>query len=288
MAHRAVGGRCAEDMTQSKGREKVKELYENLKSGVSELVTSGKFHEYLKFQTRFHRYSFSNTMLIFLQMPEATRVAGIKTWNSMGRKVKKGEKGIKILAPLTRKVTDEDTGEEKWILNGFKTVTVFDVSQTEGKPLPELAPDLQGDTQNGRQLYEQLMLAADVPVKFGETGSAKGYYHPVKREIVLSDNYSGDELTAILLHEIVHSIVEKDPPKDKADRERAEIVAEGATYVVAQYFGMDTSSSSFGYVIGWAKGDIEKIIKLGSDIQKAAGELIRRVEDVGRKVGRVI
>jgi len=254
-----------------------------LKSGVSEIITSGKFHEFLKFQTRFHRYSFSNTMLIFMQKPEATRVAGIKTWNSMGRKVKKGEKGIRILAPLARKVENEDTGDEKWVLKGFRAVTVFDISQTEGEPLPELAPDLEGDTQNGRQLYNELMEAAPVPVKFGETGSAKGYYHPLNQEIVLSNNWSGDELTATLLHEVVHSIVEKDPPKDQADRERAEIIDEGATYVVAQYFDVDTSPSSFGYVAGWAKGDVEKVIKLGSDIQKAAGELIRLVEDVRDK-----
>jgi len=270
-------------MAKGKGREKVKALFENLKSGVAELITSGKFHEYLKFQSQFHRYSFSNTMLIFLQIPEATRVAGIKTWNSMGRKVKKGQKGIKIYAPLARKVENEETGDEEWILKGFKVVTVFDIVQTEGEPLPELAPDLEGDTQNGRQLYEQLMLAAPVPIRFGETGSAKGYYHPENREIVLNDKWSGDDLTSTLLHEVIHSIVEKEPPKDQADRQRAEIVAEGATYVVAQYFGLDTSLYSFGYVTGWAKGDVEKVIKLGNDIQKAAGELIRRVEDVRDK-----
>lgn len=271
-------------MRRNKGREKVKELYENLKAGVHDLISSGKFHEYLKFQARFHRYSFNNTMLIFMQNPEATRVAGIKTWNSMGRRVKKGEKGIKIFAPLTVKVENDDTGDEEWKVKGFKVVTVFDIAQTEGEPVPELARDLEGDTVHGRRLYNLLKQASPVPVQFGQTGPAKGYYHPVKREIVLSANQAGDELTSTLLHEVIHSIVEKEPPKDKADRERAEIVAEGATYVVAQYFGLDTACFSFGYVAVWAKGDSEKLIKLGSDIQKAAAELIRRVEGARKEM----
>ncbi|SFR11558.1 Antirestriction protein ArdC [Desulfoscipio geothermicus DSM 3669] len=261
----------------------VKELYENLKAGVNDLITSGKFHEYLKFQARFHRYSFSNSMLIFMQKPDATRVAGIKTWNSMGRRVKKGEKGIRIFAPLAVKVVNDDTGDEEWKIKGFKVVTVFDVAQTEGKPLPELARDLEGATVQGDRLYSLLKMASPVPIKFGQTGPAKGYYHPVKREIVLDAGQAGDDLTSTLLHEIIHAIVEKEPPKDEADRERAEIIAEGATYVVAKYFDLDTSCFSFGYVSAWAKGDNEKLIKLGNDIQKAAAELISRVEDAQKK-----
>lgn len=181
---------------------------------------------------------------------------------------------------------NRDTGDEEWVIKGFRVVTVFDISQTEGKPVPELAPDLKGDTCNGRRMYELLLDVSPVPVKFGDTGSAKGYYHLENREIVLNRNYSGDDLVATLLHEVIHAVVEEGKEKliGQEEHQKAEIVAEGATYVVGQYFGFDTSVSSFGYVAGWAQGDVDKVIQLGNEIQKTATELIRRIEEVRDRI----
>lgn len=262
---------------------KVREALESLRKGIQDVILSGKMQEVLEMQARFHNYSFGNVLLIYSQRPNATRVAGFQTWKKLGRWVKKGEKGIKILAPIFVKKMDEETGEEKSVLAGFKVVTVFDVSQTDGKPLPSLAEELQGSTRAGEELYSRLLDIAPVPVKFlplPDEG-AKGYYN--FKEIVVSSRLRGDARTKTLLHEIVHAFVEREPLKDEEDRARAEVVAESATYVVAQHFGLDTGSYSFGYVAAWGGQDPNVVLKMGEAIQKAAAVVIEALEKAGMK-----
>ncbi|MBE3573714.1 MAG: hypothetical protein IMW95_12350 [Moorella humiferrea] len=275
---------------QPMASEKVKQLYEQLKQGVQEVFTSGKLEEFFAFQAKFHRYSFANTVMIFSQCPHATMVAGYNRWKELGRYVKKGEKAIKIFAPLTFKEKDPETGEEtgETIVKGFKVVNVFDVSQTDGKPLPTLAEAEYGDTAAGRELFDRLVAVSPVPVFVGRIGGgAGGHYSNNEGRIVLSENLTGNKLTAVLIHEICHALAfrmgEQKRHKSRKDEEyvKGEIVAEGAAYVVGRYFGIDMPAS-FEYVAAWAK-DPDRVIKYGTAVQKVAARLIDLVEKAGKK-----
>ncbi|SFR12466.1 Antirestriction protein ArdC [Desulfoscipio geothermicus DSM 3669] len=257
-----------------------------MKEGVQEAFTSGRLKELARFWSMFHRYSFGNILLIWTQKPQASLVAGIKTWNKAGRRVKKGEKGIKILAPKTYKktVVDQETGveTEEVRLAGFQVVTVFDVTQTEGKPLP--IEKKLADTRVGQNLFKCAVDACPVPVVFDDiTGAAKGYYAPKERRIVLSSGLEGDEKVAVLLHEIAHHIAheigEQKLSKSRADEEyiKGEIVAEGAAFIACTYFGVDSGSLAFDYVASWA-GNPEKVIRWGEAVQKVAQGLIDLIE----------
>jgi antirestriction protein ArdC len=273
--------------------EKVKALYERLKAGVQQVIASGRLQELARFMAKFHRYSFGNALLILLQKPDATLVAGYKTWEKMGRHVKKGEKGIAIFAPRTykREIVDEETGEVMDIITGlagFKVVYVFDVSQTEGKPLPLPKEPELGDTAAGRDLYGRLLAVADelpVPVRTERIASgARGYYSPDKNEIVLSEGLHGDMRPKALLHELAHALafrLGEQRPTKRQDIEyvKGEIIAEGAAFIAAARFGLDLESVSFDYVAGWAE-DAEKVITWGEAVQKVARELIDRIEKV--------
>jgi len=276
---------------QTNKEEKVKELYSKLTEGVLNVIQSGRLAEMMKFWSRFHKYSFNNVLMIFFQHPEANLCAGYKTWEKCGRYVKKGEKGIAILAPniYHQEVIDEDSGEKSLItrLDGFRIVHVFDVSQTEGKPLP-VEENRLGDTLAGQELYDRLVeVAADIKVILTEdnTGSTKGYYNHGKNMIVLSNTLEGDEKAAVLLHELAHALAfrvgEQRQAKNKKDAEyiKGEIVAEGAAYMAANYFGLDTGECAFNYVAGWS-GDLEKVLAWGESVQKVAMELISLVEKV--------
>lgn len=272
--------------------EKVKELYGRLKQGVRDIFSNNRFMELLRLQARFHKYSFGNVLLIWTQRPDATMVAGFNTWKPMGRYVKKGEKGIKIFAPCPVKVKKKnpDTGEEiEDSFLRFKVATVFDVAQTEGKPLPEPEIPVMGDTSAGRKLYTRLVEASPVPVRFGECSpGVDGYYHIDDREIVLSPGLSGDKKAAVLLHEVAHALAfrlnEQQRHKTKGDQEyvKGEVVAEGAAFVAGAYFGMDIPAS-FDYVAGWSK-DPEAVVKWGQSVQKVAAALIDLVEKTEEKV----
>jgi len=271
--------------------EKVKELYSKLTEGVQNVIQSGKLAELMKFWSRFRKYSFNNTLMIFFQKPDATLCAGYKTWEKCGRKVKKGEKGIAIFAPRTyrQEVEDEETGENYLVtrLAGFRVVHVFDITQTDGKPLPGEETRL-GDTLAGQELYKRLVkVAADVKVNLveGDTGRSKGHYSHGKNMIVISSYLEGDEKAAVLLHELAHAMAfrlgEQRQAKSKKETEyiRGEVIAEGAAYMAASYFGLDTGDCAFDYVAGWS-GDVEKVLAWGDAVQKVAGELISLVEKV--------
>lgn len=277
-------------------RIKVKEYYEKLTKGVENLL-QGQLGDFLRFQAKFRRYSFSNILLIYMQKPEATRVAGIKTWNSLGRRIKKGEKGIAIFAPMIKKVkedaekdtieiSEEDLNrpEKTGRLFGFKAVYVFDVSQTEGDPLPE-APGF-GETivlsGNPGELFNHLLSVSPVSVFLkskDEMGRCMGFYSKKDNNIVLSDGLSPTDGTITLLHEIAHvfAVRAEEHTNSRADRPKAEVIAEGAAYIAACHFGLDSSSVSFSYVAEWGK-DIQKILAWGNAVQNTAGKLIDMIE----------
>lgn len=259
--------------------EKVKALTERLEKGVASVLSSETWAEVLRVQARFHKYSWNNILLIYLQRPDATKVAGYQTWKSLGRQVRKGEKGIKILAPITRKeVVNQETGEERQVLVGFKTVTVFDVAQTEGPELPtagRLVQDLYGNSDVAQRLYDALTEVITIPVTEDYDGSGYGCYHTVENRIRLAPGQSLDSKVATLVHEYVHSLAHHAGAK-RVPPDHREAVAEGASYVICSYMGLDTGSFSFGYVAAWAK-DLDVVRAVGEEIQRIAAEVIDKV-----------
>src|SRR5699024_7699222 len=210
-------------MKQQSRQAKVQQCMEELEKGIQDVIRSGKFREYLDFLATFHRYSFNNSLLIFLQKPDATLVKGFKQWKQHGRWVKKGEKGIRILAPIqinvTKKKRDsngnpilDEEGKpvtEKVKVQVYKTVAVFDVSETEGKEIPKVAEEIRGTSEEGEQLYQYLKEMIPIPVYEGDTGSANGYYDLKNDKIVVSDRNDRHHQLKTLLHEYVHYLLHR-------------------------------------------------------------------------------
>ncbi len=257
---------------------KVKDALQKIEEGVSGLLNSERWMEYLKFQAKFHRYSWANCIFIRAQFPEATYVAGIKTWNELGRYVKKGEKGIAILAPCFRKKeieTEEGEKEEIKVLSGFRIVHVFDISQTEGKPLPqaEIAKIIQGETH----LYSLLKQICPFRVEEKENlWGANGRFAGGVVQILAS--LPTAQKTKTLIHEWAHGILHGDFAA-KFEREQMELEAESVAFSVCHVLGLDTSEYTFGYLAEWAGEDAIKILKQSADrIQKATHQILSDVE----------
>jgi len=275
---------------------KVKEYQGKLIEGVKKVLESNGFREFLDFSSRFRGYSFGNTLLIWVQCPKASRVAGIKTWNSLGRRVKKGEKGIVIFAPVTKDVKKKQTetsadnsieeaqnpenkADTERTLIGFKAVRVWDVGQTEGKAMPELEigkPVMDGDAG---VLFKKIMRASPVDVDYEDiAGDTKGYYLPKEKKIFLSNAITREEQCKTLLHELAHHIVMSERNGFQLiDRSVHEAIAEGAAYVASAHFGLDASAYSFAYIASWTK-DLKKVFEAGKAIRKTAIRLIEMVE----------
>lgn len=267
---------------------KIKQAFDNIIKGVEQLKNSEEWKKYLDVQTKFYNYSFGNTILIMMQCPHATRVAGIKTWNSLGRWVKRGEKGIQILAPIIKtKIETTEDGEEKEVkyLAGFRPVYVFDVSQTEGKELPEITKDLKGNSQ--LKVYNRLKSIINIPIVEKELESnLKGYYDQSNNIIVLNSKADINQKVKTLLHEYAHSILHKDPIEYQQERGRCETEAESIAYIVANYFGFDTSQYSFGYITAWAGAKTEIVKKSLDVIQKTAQMIIEQIEQ-GKDIQKI-
>lgn len=260
-------GRGPESQPQS-------DLLQRLEGAVSAIQDSDSFRRWLDISARFHNYSLGNQLLIAMQRPDATYVAGFHAWLKLGRHVLKGEKGIKIMVPLATKVTN-DEGEEERRIVGFGTGHVFDVSQTDGEPLPTLeVPTLEGEA--GAELWDGLSRFAErdgVKVRVVQPGElppqTMGYYDPRTKEIVIGA-YDQRQRTKTLAHELGHHVAHFD------DRAENECVAEGIAYVVCAHFGIDTGERSFPYVASWARErDVLKSV-LGT-IQAASNTLIEGV-----------
>lgn len=280
--------------------DKTKELISKLESGIQDLYSSEKYINYLKTMSKFHNYSINNSLLIAIQNPTATNVAGFNTWkNIFKRTVNKGEKGIKILAPTPYKIKlekqkiDPETHKPMTDKSGnpitetvevikpcFKVVNVFDVLQTSGEPLPTLANELKADVENFENFYNSLKKVAPFPINEKViTSGANGYCDIVNKEIAIRTGMSEAQTIKTCTHEIAHSILHANYEEMDKDSHTREVEAESVAFVVSNYFGIETSDYSFGYIAGWSSDKELKELKSSLDtIQKTANKLITDIE----------
>lgn len=261
-----------------------------LSMGVRGLTESGKWQAYLDTQSKFHSYSFGNAVLIGIQNPDATRVAGYNKWKELGRQVRKGEHGASILAPITRTKKDESGDKEKdrKYVAGFTSATVFDVSQTDGEPLPEIAPRLTGVAPEG-QFQDLTSVAAGFGFRVEKrelTGGTNGYCSPSEKLIVVESRNDEVQQVKTLAHELGHALLHEEG--NDLPREHKEIEAESVAYVVSQALGINSGGYSFGYLTSWSRGDpeaVEKQLKSsGQRIQKASHQIIEQFGKVPANV----
>lgn len=278
----------------------VKELLKRLEDGVSAIQSSDEWRRLLKAQAKFHGYSLGNVLLVLSQFPNATKIAGFNSWRALSRSVKKGEHGIAILAPVfPRKGEEQHDLHHAHALSQepgqdaktgapvhFRVAHVFDITQTEGNPLPEHpAHELTGDSHQAKLLLGRLVLAAEqqrlriVYRDQSELRGAKGHYQRSTNTIVLAKGLATDQVCKTLVHELAHHVCEHGTPGIERDRSTEEAEAEGTAFVVCEHFGFDSSDYTFGYVADWSGEEGPKIVKrVGAAIQKAASTIIRLVE----------
>ena len=279
-------------------------IMQSLESGVEELFTSNRYQEFLKTMAKFHNYSFNNTMLIAMQRPDATLVTSYKNWQSMGRQVMKGEKGITIITPAPYKkmkekeVLDENqrpimgtdgkpkTEKVEVTVPLFKAVTVFDIAQTSGEPIQTLAPELlTAAVQDFDSFMQAIQKISPVPIRFDEIdGNANGYYHNADKEIVIKKGLSESQTLKTAIHETAHAkLHDKEIMESlgvEKDRLTKEVEAESVAYCVCSSFGLDTSDYSFPYIAGWSSSREMKEMKASMDvIRKTAGEMIDQLTE---------
>lgn len=263
----------------------INEITKQLETGVKEVYESGKYKAYLDFMSKFYNYSFNNTVLIFMQKPDASLVAGYKAWQQkFKRQVRKGEKGLTILAPCPHKMKKEVEDEngkkvEKEITwTTYRAVSVFDISQTDGEEVPKLASELTAGVENFTELFDKLASLSPVPVGFEEikTG-AKGYFNTVEKRIAIKEGMAEQQTIKTLIHEIGHAILhDRETGEEKeADERTREVQAESIAYVVCSSLGLDTSDYSFGYVASWSGGkEVKELTASMEVIKKTAGQII--------------
>lgn len=273
-------------MKHSKSKEnKTKEVFEKVVNSVQTIIDNGEYEKFLKFQNSFRGYSFNNLVLIFSQFPNATHVAGKSKWLKLKRELIIDAKKIWIVAPIPRqydkkvkKIEDGKEIEEIETIkyNDYRYVYVYDISQTVGEEIP-----LESHNINNNQMikfFEKLKKFSKIPVYEKELfGGLDGYYSSVKEEIVLNKTLSTDDKVAVLLHELAHGLY--DDFDYKTNRNLSEIFVESIAYLVADYFGLDTSRCSFNYITQWAKGDPKVVIDLGSKVKKCANQFIQEIEN---------
>ncbi len=292
--------------------ERVAELTERLENGVKEMYSSGKYEQYITSMAKFHQYSYRNALLILFQCPHASQVAGFGTWKELGRQVKKGEKGIQILAPCNfQRVVERDkidpktgrtlygpdgkplTEKEYTAPNRFRIAHVFDLSQTEGRELlPVAPPALTGDVEDYTGIYDRLAAISPLPVVQEDfQQSAYGYASLAENKVVVKPGLSQVQTIKTLVHEIAHAkrhqpgaFLEEQTP---AQKRQNEIEAESIAYVVCQHFGIDTSDYSLAYIAQWSKDEELTVLKASLDaIHSTAGEIIDAISPPPPKLER--
>ena len=304
-------------MAEKDRNQRMKEITERLEQGVKEIFTSVMYMEYLKTMSQFHSYSFNNTLLIYLQKPDATLVAGYQAWQKkFHRQVRRGEKGIQIIAPAPIREKEEvekidpatlepvlkpdgtpEMEEVEYTIPRFRITTVFDVSQTDGDPLPELAtPELMGSVENYEIFMQAIRDISPAPIRFDEIESgAKGFYSSIDKEIVIQNGMSESQTMKTGIHEVTHAklhdrdIVEE--LEEKKDQLTREVEAESVAYTVCQYFGLDTSEYSFPYIAGWSSDRNMKELRSSMDtIRRVSGEfigqMVERMQEIRREAQR--
>ena len=295
-------------LTADKPAEKLKEITDRLEQGITELFDSERYKEYLQVMSKFHNYSFNNTLLIAMQKPDASLIAGFNAWkNNFGRNVMRGEKGIRILAPSPYKIRQEvekkDPQTGKTVIGGdgkpvtetkeiqipaYRVVAVFDVSQTEGRELPSIsANELTGDVEQYEDFFAALEKTSPVPMGFEKIeGTAHGYYHLEEKRIAIDEGMSELQNLKTAIHEIAHAKLHdidlnapQEEQPDRPDRRTREVQAESIAYTVCQHYGLDTSDYSFGYVAGWSSGrELSELKSSLETIRSAAAEIINSID----------
>ena len=297
-------------MEQKNSKDRLREITDSIEQGIKDLFESEKYKQYLRTMSRFHRYSVNNTLLIAMQRPDATHIAGFSNWrNQFGRHVRKGEKGIQIIAPTPYKKkidavkVDPDTKAPILDQNGnavmeeieikipmFRVVSVFDVSQTEGRPLPEIVSDLTGDVQQYDTFMEALYRTSPVPVSIEPiTPSTDGYFSLTEQSITIRAGMSEVQTVCAAVHEIAHAKLhnyamtntqsEQFKETPKRDQRTKEVEAESIAYAVCQYYGIETAENSFGYIAGWSKGkELSELRASLETINQTASELITDID----------
>lgn len=292
--------------------ERVAELTERLENGVKEMYSNGKYEQYITSMAKFHQYSYRNALLILFQCPHASQVAGFGTWKELGRQVKKGEKGIQILAPCNfQRVVERDkidpktgrtlygpdgkplTEKEYTAPNRFRIAHVFDLSQTEGRELPPVKPPaLTGDVEDYAGIYDRLVAISPLPVVQEDfQRSAYGYTSFTENKTAIKPGLSQVQTIKTLVHEIAHTkrhqpgaFLEEQTP---AEKRQNEIEAESIAYVVCQHFGIDTSDYSLAYIAQWSKDAELTVLKASLDaIHSTAGEIIDAISPPPPKLER--
>ena len=296
-------------------KQKVKEITDRLEEGLKELFESEKYKSYLSTMSKFHNYSFNNTLLIAMQKPEATLVAGYQAWQkNFNRHVNKGEKGIRILAPAPYKIKEErdkldpvtgevmldkdgmpQTEEVEIKIPAFRAVSVFDVSQTDGEPIPELeAKELLSTVEGYEDFVKAVTYVAPAPIGFEDIpGDSKGYFSTEENRIAVQEGMSESQTLKTMVHETAHSMLhskevnKEDILAPSKDRNTKEVEAESIAYTVCQHFGIDTSDYSFGYIAGWSSGKDMKELKSSLDtIRRTSSELITGIEEQLKELQR--
>lgn len=294
-------------MAENRNAQQVREITDKLEQGIKELFESERYKEYLTTMSKFYNYSFNNTLLIAMQKPDATLIAGYTSWQrNFDRHVMKGEKGIKILAPAPYKAQEQrekiDPATQKPVLDAdgkpvtetvevlrpaFKVVSVFDVSQTDGKELPDImVGELTGSVEQYEDFWRALKEISPVPVELEKIeGGAHGYYHLVDKRIAIDEGMSEMQTIKTLIHEIAHAKLhaidpdEKTAPEDRKDRHTKEVEAESVAYTVCQRYGLETSDYSFGYIAGWSSDKETKELKGSLEtIRSTAAEMIESID----------
>lgn len=277
-------------------QETHKDITEKLEQGVEKVFQSDEYKNWLKFCSKFYNYSLNNQLLIYLQKPDASMVAGFTKWKQLGRNVEKGEKGIMIISPAPYKkdvmVKYEQDGEEvidtetKTFMN-FKAAYVFDVSQTNGKEIPSIRPSLLTEQVKDYEKIKQAIInTSPVPVSFEnikqDGKGPNGYFNPAKLSISVHNDLSEAQTLKTLIHEIAHSILDY-PASDKekkVDRSTAEVRAESVAFLVCDRLGLDTSDYTFKYVAGWSHGNDIKTLKENLDvINKTLDQIYQKIEN---------
>ena len=285
--------------------KQLKEISERLEQGVKEIFTSERYTEYLNTMSKFHNYSFNNTLLITMQKPEATLVAGYQAWQKkFNRHVKRGEKGIQIIAPapirekqeiekidpVTKEPVIGDDGQPEteiveMVIPRFRVTTVFDVSQTEGEPIAELeVPELTGSVQFYDTFMQALQNISPVPIRMMNVeGEAKGYYHQTEKYIAIKEDMSNVQTMKTGVHEVSHALLHDREVMDAEgvlkDQTTKEVEAESIAYIVCNHFGLDTSEYSFSYIASWCESRDMKALKASMDtIRKTSAEIIENIE----------
>ena len=294
-------------LTGRNNAERMKEITDKLEAGIQALFESEQYKNYLTAMSKFHNYSFNNTLLIAMQKPDASLVAGYNKWkDEFERHVKRGERAIKILAPAPYKVRRQVekldasgrpipgpdgkplTEEQEVTVPAFKVVSVFDVSQTEGREIPDIAADeLTGSVERYQDFFAALERTSPVPIAFENIESgAHGYYHLEEKRIAIDEGMSELQTLKTAIHEIAHATlhaIDKDATPeelaDRPDRRTREVQAESVAYAVCQHYGLDTSDYSFGYVAGWSSGKELSELKASLEtIRATANDLITKID----------